>query len=240
MHGDRPEQEFDRYAEGYTAMLDVSLAISGYDSGYFDDYKVRLMFSAVRKQRQQVDAPSILNFGCGVGTCDQIIARYFPASRIYATDVSAESIRIARERNSSVSTVTYAVSDGIAVPFDGTFDIIYCAGVFHHIPPEQRQPILVGLRDKLAPGGRLFLFEHNPWNPLTRRVVASCPVDRNAQLISRPDCAKLLIQAGFTAISGSFIVFFPRQLRFLSFLEPFMGACPLGAQYCMVASRQGS
>ena len=31
-------------------------------------------------------------------------------------------------------------------------------------------------------GGRLYFFEHNPWNPFTRFLVRTCPFDKNAQL----------------------------------------------------------
>lgn len=238
MKDDHGKREFDDYAADYAEMLDASLALSGYGSGYFDEYKVREMFSVISKSRQPDRALKILNFGCGVGKCEQIVARYFPSSSIYSTDVSSESIRIARERNSALRNVTFAVSDGITIPFEGSYDLIFCAGVFHHIPHENRQSVLANLREKLAPGGRLFIFEHNPWNPLTRRIVASCPIDENAHLISRPVLAKLLEQTGFTGISGRFIVFFPRLFSFLHPLERLLGACPLGAQYYIMASRQ--
>jgi SAM-dependent methyltransferase len=240
MKDDHLNREFDDYAADYSAILDKSLALSGYDPGYFDEYKVREMRSVISKRRKLAGSLKILNFGCGIGKSEPFIAQYFPASSIFSTDVSSESIRIARERNRALANVTFAVSDGSTIPFEGSCDLIFCAGVFHHIPQEQRQSILANLREKLSPGGILFIFEHNPWNPLTRRIVASCPLDVNAHLVSAPDMVQILRLAGFNNILRRFIIFFPRLLRFLNPLERLLGACPLGAQYYIMASRQAA
>jgi SAM-dependent methyltransferase len=240
MSDDHESREFDGHAAEYVDMLDASLAISGYDSSYFDEYKIREMQAVISKNRRLAGAFKILNFGCGIGKSEQFIAQYFPASSIFSTDVSSESIRIARERNRALANVTFAVSDGSTIPFEDSCDLILCAGVFHHIPQEQRQSILANLGEKLSPGGILFIFEHNPWNPLTRRIVDSCPLDVNAHLVSAPDLVQILRLAGFNCIFRRFIVFFPRLLRFLNPLERLLGACPLGAQYYIMASRQAA
>jgi SAM-dependent methyltransferase len=237
LNNDPGQSEFDRFSEGYVEILDASLAFSGYDSTYFDQFKVREMYRIIRKTGRADQPLKILNFGCGIGKCERFIAHYFPNSSIYSTDISSESIRISKERNSALRNVTFAVSDGITIPFQDSFDIIFCAGVFHHIPKENRHSILVGLSEKLSPDGKFFLFEHNPWNPLTRRIVASCQIDKNANLISMPALKKMLLHAGFTHITGHFIVFFPRWFSFLTPLERFMGAFPIGAQYYLLASR---
>lgn len=238
MTDEKLNHEFDRYAAGYSDILNPSLALSGYDSGYFDEYKIKVVYSKISAEGKANAPCSFLNFGCGVGKSERIISRYFPDCSIFSTDVSGESIRIAMEQNRSLDNVTFALSDGDTVPFERSFDIIFSAGVFHHIPDEKRLPVLAELRRKLAPGGRLFIFEHNPWNPLTRRVVDSCPLDENAHLISPPDMWRMLRQSGFTHISRHFIVFFPRWLKFLLPLEKIMESCPLGAQYYMIATEQ--
>jgi len=229
-------QEFDQFASAYTDILAPSLALSGYGTNYFDEYKIKVVYSHIIKSGNSKVPRSFLNFGCGVGRSEKIISQYFPNCAIYSTDISSESIRIAKEYNSLLDNVTFAVSEGIAIPFDRTFDIIFCAGVFHHIPCEERLPILAELKSKLSPDGVLFIFEHNPWNPITRRIVATCPLDDNAHLIGPVAMGRMLRQSGFTSIVRNFIVFFPRWLEFLSPLEKMMGHCPLGAQYVMMAS----
>jgi SAM-dependent methyltransferase len=229
-------QEFDRYAPDYADILNPSLALSGYDTAYFDEYKVRLVHAELAAAARTAPPFSFLNFGCGVGRSEPIIARYFPDCSIFSTDVSADSIRIARENNRSLANATFELSDGATIPFERSFDVIFCAGVFHHITGENRPGVLAELKKRLLPGGWLFIFEHNPWNPLTRRVVESCPLDENASLVTAPDMNRILKQSGFTGISHRFIVFFPRWLKILLPLEKFMGSCPFGAQYCMTAT----
>lgn len=240
MTGAAMHREFDRHAADYRETLDASLAISGYDSGYFDDYKIREIRRVLDNADEAAHGLRILNFGCGIGKCEPLLARSFPGSSICATDISPESIRIAQGNTPALPNVTFAVSEGGAIPFDGVFDLIYCAGVFHHILPEERLNILAGLKEKLSPAGRLFLFEHNPWNPLTQRVVASCSLDEHAHLIAAPEMAALLRQAGFNRIVRRFIVFFPRSFRLLAPLERLLGWCPLGAQYYTVAFGQAA
>lgn len=230
-------QEFDRHATGYRSTLDASLAISGYNATYFDEYKIREVRRSLALAGLRTEKLRFLNFGCGIGKCEQLIDRYFPDSIIFSTDISPESIRIARENNLSLSNVIFAVATDDALPFDGSFDVIYCAGVLHHIPPADRPATLARLREKLAPAGSLFIFEHNPWNFLTRQIVSSCPLDEHASLIAAPSMTTLLRQSGFSSIVRRFIVFFPRSLRILSPLERRLGWCPLGAQYYCCATQ---
>ena len=50
------------------------------------------------------------------------------------------------------------------------FDLVFVAGVFHHIPPEERQGAADAVAAHMAPGGSLVVFEHNPYNPVTRKL----------------------------------------------------------------------
>lgn len=61
----------------------------------------------------------------------------------------------------------------------------------------------------------LLLFEHNPWNPLTRHAVANCPFDENAVLISAPEMRKRLRTAGFRNVRIDYRLFFPGFLSAL-------------------------
>jgi hypothetical protein len=91
--------------------------------------------------------------------------------------------------------------------------------------------------EKLRPGGRVFIFEHNPLNPLTRRAVALCAFDDDADLLFPWQAKRLLRDAGFTNVKLDYIVFFPRQLAFLRGLEPRLGWLPGGAQLLVSGER---
>src|SRR5207249_7739524 len=115
----------------------------------------------------------------------------------------------------------------------GAFDIAFSAGVFHHIPSAKQIMLLREIRRVLSGNsGELYLYEHNPLNPLTVRAVSTCPFDRDAVLIPPWTMRRHFRAAGYTNISVCYGIFFPRQLKFLRFLESRLWFLPLGAQYC--------
>ena len=99
-------------------------------------------------------------------------------------------------------------------------------------------PLLSELRRVLLPGGMLFVFEHNPLNPLTVRAVRTCEFDENARLIDTRSMRGRLAEAGFDDIALRYRIFFPGFLRRLRPLEAGLAWCPLGAQYS-VSGRRG-
>lgn len=78
------------------------------------------------------------------------------------------------------------------------------------------------------------MFEHNPFNPLTRHAVNTCPFDANARLISARQMRRRFHDAGFDVASIRYRIFFPGCLRRLRPLERLLTWCPLGAQYAVV------
>jgi hypothetical protein len=109
--------------------------------------------------------------------------------------------------------------------------------VLHHVPVAERRGLLSRLRTKLRPGGRLFVFEHNPLNPLTRHAVDTCPFDENAVLIRAPKMRRRVLDAAFASATINYRIFFPHALRGLRGLEPRLTWLPLGAQYYVRASK---
>ena len=224
--------EFDTVALDYERQHANSIRFSGEETGFFSEYK------AV-DARRTVDASNchprdILDFGSGIGNAIAPLRRQFPAARLTCLDVSEESLKFSRDRNGDVAI--YRAYDGRQIPGDiGIFDLIYTACVFHHIPEEEHVALLLQLRRLLRPGGVFILFEHNPWNPLTRYVVSNCPFDENAVLIAAPTMRKRLRAAGFDACKIRYRIFFPKSLAFLRPAERFMMAVPLGAQYFLSA-----
>jgi hypothetical protein len=133
--------------------------------------------------------------------------------------------------------VTFAAFDGYLIPFEIEFDVVLAANVFHHIPPAQHMTVLKTIFQKTAEHGYLFIFEHNPFNPLTRKVVNSCPLDKNAILLDPFYTNRILRKSGFLWRAARFIHFFPKFLSFLTPLEKLLRKVPLGAQYYFVASK---
>jgi len=109
---------------------------------------------------------------------------------------------------------------------------------FHHIEPESRIAAVQNIHRALRPGGRLALFENNPWNPGTRLVMSRIPFDRDAITLSLPEAKHLVRCGGFTETPASWSLFyFPQPLAFLRFSERALSYLPLGAQYCVLAAK---
>lgn len=229
--------EFDKFADEYEALHRAGLGASGEGPAYFAEYKLREIHRQLARAGtgQPVRVAQALDFGCGVGGSIAWFRKYFGAAPLLGLDVSARSLAIARARHPGESLVLF---DGQRIPLpDASIDLAYAMCVFHHIPAEAHVPVLRELHRVLRPGGRLFVFEHNPLNPLTVRVVNQCPFDEHAVLIGAATLRQRLAQAGFAGVTARYQLFFPRALRTLRPLEPWLGWCPLGGQYVAVGLR---
>lgn len=218
--------EFDRYADSYGTLHAASVRLSGEQPGYFSEYKIRAM--ALELQGNSIE--KIVDFGAGIGASIAHVSHFFPNAALTCLDVSAESLRRAREVHGVAAE--YRVYDGGVLPVDPlSVDLVFAACVFHHIPPEDHIRTLRAIRSILKPGGHVFIFEHNPWNPLTVHAVNNCPFDENAILIGAGAMRKLMTEAGFSQLKREYCVFFPARLAMLRSMERYLGWLPLGAQY---------
>lgn len=227
-----PQAEFDAYVDEYEAQHAASVKLSGEGPDFFAAYKAaetaRVMAGAGLAPRR------IMDFGAGRGNCIAHLQREFPDAALTALDVSARSLTHCEAR--AIRTIETVCYDGRTLPFaNAGFDLVFTACVFHHIPEADHVRLLGEIRRTLSPQGRFVLFEHNPWNPLTRHAVATCPFDANAVLISAPEMRRRFRAAGFTDVSLRWTLFFPAILSPLRPLERGLGWLPLGAQYMLVA-----
>lgn len=210
--------KFDRYAETYTQAHAASVRASGEPPEYFARHKLGCLERLGVSERDR-----ILDYGCGTGNLLELLAERF--GLVSGFDPSERSLERARER--APEAALYASE--AAIP-EAAFDVVILSGVLHHVPPAERRNVLAMVYEKLAPGGRLVIFEHNPYNPLTVRAVRACPFDDDAVLLSPRELRRLLAEARLGAIRQRYVLFFPRALAMLRPLEPWLAACPLGAQ----------
>jgi hypothetical protein len=98
---------------------------------------------------------------------------------------------------------------------------------------------LAEIRRVLKPHAWLFVFEHNPLNPLTRHAVNTCAFDEHAELIGAPTMRRRVHDAGFPRAKVNYRIFFPHALRGLRPLEAQLKWLPLGAQYYVAARKAG-
>jgi SAM-dependent methyltransferase len=230
------QTEFDAFADEYRLAHARNIGASGESPEFFHEYKVADVATVLGPG--SADTPlAILDFGCGVGNSLPYFRRYFPRSTITGLDVSAKSLAVARQRFPEIGTLVKFDGAGPLPFLSGSFDVIFAACVFHHIAAQQQLPFFEEWHRLLKPGGRAFVFEHNPYNPLTVRAVNTCAFDENAILIKPRRLTSMVEQAGLADAHCHYRIFFPRALRRLRPAEPYLGWLPLGAQYRVSARR---
>ena len=226
--------DFDEYANDYRSIHTDNVKISGADSFYFAEHKVQQLVQS----EGEIGNVKMLDIGCGDGVTELFLHKYLPAWKVEAIDVSEKSITRAIEKK--IANANFSVYDGRQVPFvDNSFDIVFIAAVMHHIDFSLHESLLKEIFRVLKPGGRLYLFEHNPLNPVTRYLVNTCVFDKDAKLLGYNYSNKLLKNASFRNIEKKFILFFPRSgvLARLIKLEDKLGWLPLGGQYMYKAQK---
>lgn len=225
--------EFNRFANNYRSVHDENLAATGYSSFYFAERKIREIRNFVKQQSASL---RILDLGCGDGLCARLFRNYFPNSDIQGLDVSRGIISKAQEKKSSKTS--FGIFDGTRIPFlSEAFDVIMLANVLHHVDTAEKQvAILRECHRVLKIDGTLFVYEHNPINPITRKLVKDCPFDRNARLIRHTRLKLLLHKLDFN-VKCRFIIFFPGSLARLDFLEKFLWWAPVSGQYCAICTK---
>ncbi len=221
------DPEFDSFAGNYDEALQQGLAVTGENKDYFAHGRLKFLADLLKKLK--IDPPrSVLDFGCGTGSATPFLIECLGAKKILGVDVSDKSLDVARKTYGS-NIASFQTIDSFQP--DGSFDLAFVNGVFHHIPLDQRESSVAFVRKCLKPGAVFAFWENNPWNPGTQWVMARCPFDGDAIKISPPGAKKLLRGGGFTILRTDFLFIFPKMLSILRGLEPMISRAPLGGQY---------
>ena len=224
---ERTFDDFDEFAKGYRSIHTENIKLSGVDSFYFAEMKVRMLLPFEKNNKALV-----LDVGCGDGATELFMNKYFSQWHVEGIDISKESITAAGTRG--LPNAFFSVYDGTKIPFpDESINVVFIAGVLHHVAFGVHPLILKEIFRVLTKGGRLYLFEHNPLNPVTKYLVNTCVFDKDARLLRSSYTLKILMRSGFRIITRKFIIFFPRKGIFSSliFLEKYLQWLPLGGQY---------
>ena len=225
-------EEFACEEHEYDHALDRGLRVSGEARDFFA--RSRATFLAERLRRIGERPGSVLDFGCGSGGSSRILRDVLDAPEMVGVDVSERLLQSARTKYESAG-LRFASPHQLTV--ETKFDLAFCNGVFHHIAPHERAAAVRYVREALRPGGLLALWENNPWSPAARYVMSRIPFDQNAVMVWPKGIRRLLTQEGFDILSTDFCFVFPRSLKLLRPLEPWMIRLPLGAQYQILARK---
>ena len=179
-----------------------------------------------------------MDYGCGTGVFLQLLGEGGFPGALCGCDVSTGMLAQARSTWPDGGALDLRVIRDGRAPFeDRSFDVILGSGVFHHIPPDERPGAFADIARMLRPGGRAYIFEHNPLNPVTQWVVRRTPVDRDAVLLPARETARGLAAVGLRDLRKAYLMFFPPRWRWARAGESWLRWLPLGGQYVAVANR---
>jgi ubiquinone/menaquinone biosynthesis C-methylase UbiE len=219
--------EFDQYAKDYRTLHNNNLKVTGFDTFHFIDVKVNCLLRHEKNEPLQV-----LDLGCGDGYTAEYMYQKFPLWKIEGIEVSEESIAVARQRNAP--NAKFQWFDGTSIPFaDNSFDVIFIACIFHHVPLKEHDALMKEANRVLKPGGRLYLFEHNPYNPGTQYLVRTCVFDGTAHLLAASHFTNIFKKQNWQITFCKYIVFFPgwKWISPIHSFEKYLSWLPLGGQY---------
>ncbi len=243
MSGPHPPAEFDEYSEGYEGGSEDSFKrmLGGGQISFIEvkaDWLIRDLASRRRQDSRLGPAPRLLDYGCGTGILLAVLRRLGFGGTLEGCDVSSGMLEEAAQTWKHGDLPNLQLMEGHRAPYaDGIFDVIVVSGVLHHVEPAQREPVYQDLVRLLTPGGRVYVFEHNPLNPVTRWVVSRVPIDKNAVLLNAAEAREGLSSVGLERIRTRYLMFFPPRLRVLRYFENWLRWCPMGGQYVAGGSK---
>lgn len=224
-------EQFDQYKNSYDDVVNDALEFSGLKVDLFTEFKSAYLIDLITRRFGINSNLNVLDIGCGIGNYHRLIGKQI--AKLHGVDVSPACVAQARERNPNVA---YDCYDGDHLPYaDATFDVCFTICVLHHVPVASRKNFVSEMARVTRPGGLAVMFEHNPWNPLTRYVVNNCEFDVDAVLISMRE-SRRLFSVQFDSVKTRSILTIPARGKLLSKLDAFVGTLPFGSQYCLEAS----
>lgn len=232
--------EFDRHAATYDGGLDNPVKrMMGDSADQFIAVKTRWLMRHEPQLKQ--GGLALLDYGCGAGDLMRVLALSGGRADFTGCDVSTGMLAEVAKRWPATAgeAPRTAPQDGARTPFaDASFDVVTISAVLHHVPVAERPAVYRELARVLKPGGRLYVFEHNPRNPLVRYVIARTPIDENAILLDAREVRHGLLDAARYELETDYLMFMPPGLGVLSPIDRALTWLPLGAQY-VVAARKG-
>jgi 2-polyprenyl-3-methyl-5-hydroxy-6-metoxy-1,4-benzoquinol methylase len=141
---------------------------------YFDEVEARKYFVEPHipgfAEFERWEGKRVLEVGCGIGTDSINFAR--AGAQLTAVDLSAESLRIARQRADVMGVedrieFVQANAEELTSAISGRhYDLIYSFGVIHHTPRPERA--LAEMQTLAAPGGtlKLMVYHRRSWKVL--------------------------------------------------------------------------
>ncbi len=105
------------------------------------------------------DEGTILDLGCGFGLFSMFMASCKPNARIIGLDIDSRRLAIAQAaaHKLAINNVSFLHQDLRDWRPDEKMTGAYALDIFHHLPPDSGNRLLLDLSTHIAPGGRFLL-----------------------------------------------------------------------------------
>ena len=222
--------EFDQYALSYTELLDDPVRNRfARDPLHFHRRKWILIEQLLERAGASLSSRKWLDVGCGRGELLELAGSQ--CAHAVGCDPSTGMLP------ASASFKMYKQQSLVELPFeDSSVDFVTAVCVYHHVHGDARTLLTNEIKRVLIPGGLCCVIEHNPRNPITRKIVKRCPVDVDAELLTAKLAHQLFEASGFETLTTDYFLYFP-ELLFdrLGPLEKMLSKLPFGGQYGLLS-----
>ena len=230
---DGSKPEFDKFARDYEALFKPWLKIAGASREYFARSRVNWLSYLLRNQ--EIASRRVMDFGCGTGMSLPLLADILGAEQVIGLDTSEESLAFAR---ASVGRRSVQLATPSKYLPQQELDLVFCNGVFHHIPVAERAAAVNYVYRCLRPGGMFAMWENNPWNPMQSFAMKHSEIDTNAIPLPPSESRQLVASERFSVTRTDYLFFFPGCFSWLHPMERWLIKVPLGAQYQILARKE--
>ena len=225
-------EPFDQFSKHHNLFSDKAIRITGYDTKNLVDAKLKklkFLYPALTKKSFQ-----FLDYGCGIGNLYGSVVTFFPQAVYTGVDSSKKSIHEARARFLNSPDFQELNSSQWK---NNKYDLIFSSGVFHHISHQEHGPLIKHLSTLLTSNGKIVIWEHNPINPFTQKIVKECIFDKDAVLVQAKEIKQRLKEASLVKVQIIYTTFFPKLLSGLNVFDPMLSWLPLGGQYLVTGEK---
>ena len=140
---------------------------------------------------------SVLDVGCGTGTLAIAAKRRVgPSGSVIGVDASPEMLaRAEKKAKASGAEVLFKRAAAEKLPFsDGSFDLVLCTVMLHHLPQKPRQLCANEMRRVLKPEGRVLAVDFEGFSEQKRSLLSH--FHRPHGHVALKDIERLLGNAG--------------------------------------------
>ncbi|WP_036488706.1 class I SAM-dependent methyltransferase [Myxosarcina sp. GI1] len=141
---------------------------------------------------------TVLDIACGTGELERLLLQQNPQQRITGVDLSEEMLKVARQKLSEYSQVSWKAASASELPLcNSCFDVVICANSFHYF--EDPQGSLKEIQRVLKPNGRVIILDwcKDYWGVRILDLILKVVDRAHQQSYTQNEFHNLLTTAGF-------------------------------------------